>query len=198
MNEGWASFWHYNILKKLKLPDELYLEFIKRHNDVIAPGYGAINPYFIGFKMFEDILRRYGMDKIFEVRSLERDESFLRKYLTEELCEELNLFEYGAKDGNYVVKEVADEKGFKNIRNALCSSCGLGSVPLIRVTEMSKRDKTLALEHVFDGRELNLSYAEATLKYIYELWGNTITLKTTQLGNEIRLVCEEKRISIKR
>ena len=198
MNEGWASFWHYNILKKLELPDELYLEFIKRHNDVIAPGYGAINPYFIGFKMFEDILRRYGMDKIFEVRSLERDESFLRKYLTEELCEELNLFEYGAKDGNYVVKEVADEKGFKNIRNALCSSCGLGSVPLIRVTEMSKRDKTLALEHVFDGRELNLSYAEATLKYIYELWGNTVTLKTTQLGNEIRLVCEEKRISIKR
>ena len=50
MNEGWASFWHYNILKELDLPDELYLEFIKRHNDVIAPGYGSINPYFIGLR----------------------------------------------------------------------------------------------------------------------------------------------------
>ena len=142
MNEGWASFWHYNILKELKLPDSLYLEFIKRHNDVIAPGYGSINPYFIGFKIFEDILKRYGKDKIFEVRAIERDESFLRKYLTKELCTELNLFEYAAKDEKYVISEVADDSGFKNIRNTLASSCGVGTVPLIRVVEMSQKDKT--------------------------------------------------------
>ncbi|MGV8982269.1 SpoVR family protein [Clostridium sp.] len=198
MNEGWASFWHYNILKELKLPDELYLEFIKRHNDVIAPGYGSINPYFIGFKIFEDILKRYGKDKIFEVRAIERDESFLRKYLTEELCAELNLFEYAAKDGTYVISEVADDSGFKNIRNTLASSCGVGTVPLIRVVEMSQKDKTLTLEHVFDGRELNITYAEATLKYIYELWGHNVTLKTTQLGKEVRLECVNKKISVKR
>jgi len=197
MNEGWASFWHYNILKKLDLPDELYLEFIKRHNDVIAPGQGSINPYFVGFKIFEDILKRYGMDKIFEVRAIERDESFLRKYLTEELCEELNLFEYAAKDGNYVVKEVADDNGFKSIRNTLASTCGVGSIPLIRVTEMSPKDKTLILEHVYDGRELNIAYAEATLKYIYELWGHTVTLKTTQIGNEIRIECADDKIIVK-
>jgi len=198
MNEGWASFWHYNILKQLDLPDELYLEFIKRHNDVIAPGYGSINPYFIGFKIFEDILKRYGKEKIFEVRALERDESFLRKYLTEELCLELNLFEYAAKEGNYVISEVADDSGFKNIRNTLASSCGVGTVPLIRVSEMSQKDKTLILEHVFDGRELNIDYAEATLMYIYELWGHTVTLKTTQFGKEIRLVCEDKKVVVKK
>lgn len=198
MNEGWASFWHYNILKQLDLPGGLYLEFIKRHNDVIAPGYGSINPYFIGFKIFEDILKRYGKEKIFEVRALERDESFLRKYLTEELCVELNLFEYAAKDGNYVISEVSDDSGFKNIRNTLASSCGVGTVPLIRVAEMSQKDKTLILEHVFDGRELNTNYAEATLKYIYELWGHTVTLKTTQLGKAITIVCEDKKITIKK
>ena len=198
MNEGWASFWHYNILKQLDLPDELYLEFIKRHNDVIAPGYGSINPYFIGFKIFEDILKRYGKEKIFEVRALERDESFLRKYLTEELCLKLNLFEYAAKEGNYVISEVADDSGFKNIRNTLASSCGVGTVPLIRVSEMSQKDKTLILEHVFDGRELNIDYAEATLMYIYELWGHTVTLKTTQFGKEIRLVCEDKKVVVKK
>lgn len=197
MNEGWASYWHYNIVKKLNLPDGLHLEFIKRHNDVIAPGFGSINPYFIGFKIFEDIVKRYGPDKIFEVRSLERDESFLRKYLTEELCAELNLFEYAAKDGNYVIKEVADDNGFKSIRNTLCSSCGVGSIPLIRVIEMSKNDKTLILEHVFDGRELNSVYAQGTLKYIYELWGHTVSLKTTQLGKEIKLVCDNKQITAK-
>ena len=198
MNEGWASFWHYNIVKELKLPDELHLEFIKRHNDVIAPGHGTINPYFIGFKIFEDILKRYGKEKIFEVRALERDESFLRKYLTEELCVELNLFEYAAEDGDYVVKEVADDSGFKNIRNNLCNSCGVGTIPLIRVTEMSQMDKTLGLEHVFDGRELNVAYAEATLKYVQELWGHKVTLKTTQLGKEVNLVCKDKLITIKK
>lgn len=143
-------------------------------------------------------MKRYGRDKIFEVRAIERDESFLRKYLTEELCSELNLFEYAAKDGNYVISEVADDSGFKNIRNTLASSCGVGTVPLIRVVEMSQKDKTLNLEHVFDGRELNITYAEATLKYIYELWGHTVTLKTTQLGKEVRLECENKKISVKR
>jgi len=197
MNEGWASFWHYNILKKLDLPAELYLEFIKRHNDVIAPGYGSINPYFIGFKIFEDILKRYGMNKIFEVREIERDESFLRKYLTQELCEELNLFEYAANDGNYVVKEVADDNGFKSIRDTFASSCGAGTIPLIRVEEMSLKDKNLILEHVFDGRELNTAYAEATLKYIYELWGHTVTLKTTQLGCKIRIICDDNKVTMK-
>jgi stage V sporulation protein R len=55
------------------------------------------------------------------------------------------------------VKEVADDNGFKSIRNTLASYCGVGSIPLIRVAEMSQKDKTLILEHVFDGRELKLN-----------------------------------------
>ena len=137
------------------------------------------------------------MDKIFEVRAIERDESFLRKYLTQELCEELNLFEYAANDGNYVVKEVSDDNGFKSIRNTLASSCGASRIPFIRVAEMTQKDKTLILEHIYDGRELNASYAEATLKYIYELWGHTVTLKTTQGGSKIRIVCDNNKTVVK-
>lgn len=192
MNEGWASFWHYNILKRLKLPDELYLEFIKRHNDVIAPGFGSINPYFIGFKMFEAIEEKFGRSKIFEVRKLERDESFIRRYLTKDLCHELNLFEYVKDRDSYVIKEVSDENGWLEIRNTLCNSCGMGMVPFIRVAEMSNKDKSLILEHIYDGRELNIDYAEATIKYIYELWGHTVILNTNENDSELSLVCEEK------
>lgn len=192
MNEGWASYWHYNILKKLELPDELFFEFIKRHNDVIAPGLGSINPYFIGFKMFEDIERKFGRSKMFEVRKLERDESFIRRYLTKELCYELNLFEYAKDRDDYVIKEVSDEKGWIEIRNTLCNSCGMGMVPFIRVVEMSRKDKSLLLEHVYDGRELNMNYAEATIKHIYELWGHTVILNTSENDSEFSLICEEK------
>ncbi len=193
MNEGWASFWHYNILKELELPESLHLEFLKRHNDVIAPLGTGLNPYYLGFKIFEDIEKRYGIDKIFQVRLLERDESFLRRYLTEDLCRELNLFQYAKIRSDYVITEVSDKAGWQKIRNVLCDSCGMGMVPAIRVIDMSKKDKTLRLEHVFDGRELHMNYAEATLKYVRELWDYKVTLKTNIGGNEVTIICDENK-----
>jgi len=73
MNEGWASFWHYNILNKLNLEQGLHFEFLKRHNQVIRPVLGQLNPYYIGFRIFEDLKKRYEDDpkKIFEVREVE-------------------------------------------------------------------------------------------------------------------------------
>lgn len=193
MNEGWASFWHYNILKKLNLDDGLYLEFIKRHNDVIAPNPYSLNPYYIGFKVLQDIDKRYGREKLFEVRELERDNSFLRKYLTQELCEELGLFKYGKKGLDIVVDEVSDENGWKKIRDTIATECGVGSIPYIRVKEMDRKDFSLNLEHVFDGRELEASYTKRTLKHIYELWKRKVTLTTKNKdGSEVVYICEEK------
>lgn len=193
MNEGWASYWHYNILKKLNLDPSLHLEFIKRHNDVIAPRLGNINPYYVGFKMYEDLVERYGIEKIFEVRALERDESFIRRYLTKELCSEMNLFEYALRGDDYVIDEVSDEEGWKIIRNDLSSSCGMGRVPHIRVVDVSKTDRELTLEHVSDGRDLELKYAEETLKYVFDLWGHKVTLKTMINNKKTLLICNENR-----
>lgn len=193
MNEGWASYWHYTLLHRLHLPDGLHLEFIKRHNDVIAPLRGRLNPYFLGFKMFEDIEKRYGREKIFEVRKLERDESFLRRYLTKELCEELHLYRYIKKDRDYVIDDIPDDQGWKNIRDTLCGTSGMGMIPAIRVVEVSKKDKSLHLEHVFDGRELNLDYAEATLKHVVDIWGYQVVLRTNLNGKIINLICDENK-----
>ncbi|MGL5380651.1 SpoVR family protein [Clostridium sp.] len=194
MNEGWASYWHYTILKELNLPEGLHFEFIKRHNDVIAPMIGGLNPYYVGFKVFEDIERRYGREKMFEVRLLERDNSFLRKYLTRELCEELNLFQYAKRSFEFVVDEVSDEIGWETIRDSLASGCGVGSIPYIRVVNLNKRDYSLTLEHFFDGRELEVSYAKETLKYVQDLWGHKVILQTkTKDGRDIEIICDEDR-----
>ncbi|WP_291653310.1 SpoVR family protein [Clostridium sp.] len=194
MNEGWASFWHYNILKELDLDEGLHFEFLKRHNDVVAPIVGGLNPYYIGFKVFQDIEKRFGREKIFEVRKTERDSSFLRRYLTRELCEELNLFQYAKKSFEYVVEEVPDEIGWREIRDYLADTCGVASIPYIRVTNLNRRDLTLTLEHFFDGRELEMSYAKETLKYVQDLWGRKVTLVTkTKEGKQIEIVCNEDR-----
>lgn len=198
MNEGWASYWHYNILKSLDLPEGLHFEFLKRHNDVVAPMLGGLNPYYVGFKMFEDIEKRYGRDKIFEVRSMERDASFIRRYLTQELCEELNLFQYGKKSFDYVIEEVSDEDGWKEIRDNLAFTAGLGSIPYIRVIDLNTRDLTLTLEHVYDGRELEATYAKETLKYVQQLWGYKVRLLTKNKDNkEFYINCDvDKKITV--
>ncbi|MCF0147165.1 MAG: SpoVR family protein [Clostridium sp.] len=194
MNEGWASFWHYNILKSLDLDEGLHFEFLKRHNDVVAPILGGLNPYYIGFNIFQDIERRYGREKLFEVRKNERDSSFIRRYLTKELCKELNLFQYAKKSFDYMVKEVPDEEGWREIRNYLADTCGVASIPYIRVINFNKRDLSLTLEHNFDGRELELTYAKETLKYIQDLWGHKVILLTKSKDEKsLEIVCNEDR-----
>ncbi|MDQ2085494.1 SpoVR family protein [Herbivorax sp. ANBcel31] len=195
MNEGWASYWHYNILKKLNLSQELHLEFLKRHNQVIKPHLGQINPYYMGFKIIENIKSKYADNpkKIFEVREVERDQSFIRRYLTKELCEEMNLFEYMKLGKNYVVTEVADQEGWKTIRDAIASNTGLAGVPVIKVLEWVQKDNMLILEHQYDGRELELSFAYETLKHISDLWEGKVML-VTKLDNRRKFItCDEQK-----
>lgn len=197
MNEGWASLWHYKILKSIDLPQSLYIEFLNHHNQVIAPVKGGINPYYLGFKIYAEIEKKYGIEKAFEVRLLDRDQTFLRRYLTYPLACELNLFEYVRQGDDIVVTEVSDEKGWENIRNSLSNSAGMGGIPYIKVVELSCRDKSLVLEHVYDGRELELSYAQETLKYIVDIWKRKVVLRTVIGGKKKEIVCDEdKRVSI--
>lgn len=198
MNEGWASYTHYNILKELDLPQELHLEFLKRHNDVIAPAIGGLNPYYVGFKIFEDLDKKYGRDKIFEVREIERDSSFLRRYLTKDLCEELNLFQYNHRTFDTIIEEISDDDGWKKIRDTLSYTAGMGNIPYVRVIDLNKKDYTLTLENIFDGRALELSYAKETLRYVQELWGHSVKLITKGTDNqEIILTCDQdKKVTI--
>lgn len=195
MNEGWASFWHYTILKSLDLPQQLHFEFLKRHNQVIKPIEGRINPYYVGFKILENLVEKNGGDykKIFEVREVERDHSFLKRYLTQELCTEMNLFEYVKNGNDYIISEVSDDEGWKKVRDSLALSAGIGGIPLINVIEWVKKDNTLILEHSYDGRELELGYAYETLKHIVDLWDGKVMLITFLDGKRKILTCDEQK-----
>lgn len=197
MNEGWACYWHYKILNKLELPQGLHLEFLNRHNQVIKPFLGRINPYYMGFRLFEDIEKRYGREKLFEIRKMERDASFILKYLTLEMCQEMNLFQFGKKYNEYVIEEISDENGWKKIRGEIVASVGIGSIPSIKVEDIVLRDHTLLLSHEYDGRELELNYAIETIKYISTLWGGKVILKTVFDNEEKIIICDEdKKVTV--
>lgn len=199
MNEGWASFWHYNILKHLELPQGMHMEFLKRHNQVIRPLEGRLNPYYIGFKIFESLAgeNNRNLKKIFEAREVERDQSFIRRYLTQELCNEINLFEYVKSGNQYIVSEVSDDEGWKQVRDTLVMSLGMGGIPAISVIELVEKDNTIVLEHQYDGRELEMNYAYETIKHVVDIWDGKVVLQTFLEGKHKTIICDEqKKITI--
>jgi stage V sporulation protein R len=191
MNEGWASFWHYRILNHLELPQAMHIEFMKRHNQVVSAHEGSLNPYHLGFEMWSK-LDHESEDKqrIFTIREQERDASFLRRYLDEKLCQELNLFQYQKQGSNYVVSEVSDEPGWEKIRDTLITNVGMNGIPVIKVLDISSGN-IMDMAHEQDGRELLLEYAQQTLKYIARLWGHKVRLHTKINGIYRKLEYED-------
>ena len=131
MNEGWASYWHQRILREMDLTSDEAIEFAKLNAGVVQPSKTSINPYYLGIKIFEDIEERYnnpteemkrrgvkpgsGRDKMFEVREIEWDVSFLRNYLNKDLVmrEDMYLFQRQGKEYKVIDKE------WENVRDQL-------------------------------------------------------------------------------
>jgi len=215
MNEGWASWVHREIMNAIELPQELHLEFLVRHNQVVRPTPGGINPYHLGLKLWTDLKRRYdeptrdeirengqpnkdGMAKLLEVRETDRDQSFLRRFLTEELMREMDLFEYEPKGDDLVISKVADEEGWRGVKEQLIRGVGMGSIPVIRIEDADFGHKrTLYLVHDHDGRDLQLENAEKTLAYVYRLWGREAVIETTLSGKRTLLTFNDRGFSAK-
>jgi stage V sporulation protein R len=184
MNEGWASYWHYTLMHELDLPAEWHLPFIKTHNQVIRPHIGGLNPYHVGFTVFQDIFEKYGAEEAFIARETSHDVSFLRQYLTFDLCEDLGLFSYSEKrkDG-FTIDEIHDDDGWKKVKSSLLTNVGTNGIPVIYVEEI-EGDGTLILRHEHDGRDLDLDHAERVIEHAKVLWNNHVKL-FTELEDEL-------------
>jgi stage V sporulation protein R len=193
INEGWASFWHSRIMRELDLPTEDHLEFAELHAGVVSPHKGQLNPYYLGYKILEDIEKRWdhptreeqerlgripgqGRAKLFEVREQENDISLLRNYLTEDLCEELDLFVYELVDEE---EWTITEKRWERVRNQLVANMTNFGFPYIEVTDGDyDGNRELYLTHRYEGAELDLKYARKVLEHVQQLWGRPVHLET--------------------
>ncbi|GAF65753.1 hypothetical protein BTS2_2652 [Bacillus sp. TS-2] len=193
MNEGWASFWHSRILREMNLTSDETIEFAKLNAGVVQPSKTSINPYYLGLKIFEDIEERYnnptkkmmeeqgvtkgsGREKMFEVREIESDMSFIRNYLTKDLVarEDMYLFQKQGSDYKVIDKE------WGHVRDQLANSRINGGFPYLVVVDGDfLKSGELYIKHEFEDRELDITYLEKVLPYIYQLWGRPVHLETT-------------------
>ncbi|MDX2032539.1 MAG: SpoVR family protein [Blastocatellia bacterium] len=193
INEGWASLIHSRIMRELDLPDNEHMEFAELHAGVVSPHRNQLNPYYLGYTILEDIERRWnnptpeerekfgrepggGWAKLLEVREIENDISLLRNYLTEELCEKLDLFVYElVEDEEWTVTE----KRWMRVRDQLVSNMTNFGFPYIEVVEGDyNRNRELYLRHQYEGAELDRKYAYKVLEHVFRLWGRPVHLET--------------------
>lgn len=191
MNEGWASYWHQRILREMDLTSDEALEYAKLNAGVVQPSKTSINPYYLGIKIFEDIEERYnnpteamkrdgvvpgsGREKMFEVREVESDISFLRNYLNKDLVmrEDMYLFQKQGKDYKIV------DKAWEGVRDQLVNMRVNGGFPYITVNDGDYlRAGELYLKHWFEGIELDLKYLEKVMPYIFQIWGRPVHMES--------------------
>ena len=179
MNEGWACTIHQKIINELNLPDSLYLPFVKLHNQVIRPHLGQLNPYHLGYTLFQKIIEEKGFEEAMTIREVHNDITFLRFYTDEDFMREHNYFSYSfdKKQQASTVDDISDQEGWESVRDAMITNVGLNRVPVVFVDEIEK-DNTLAIVHEHDGRDLEMNYARKVFENIKILWGDEVKLIT--------------------
>lgn len=211
INEGWATYWHLRIMRELDLTEEETLEFAKMNAGVIQTSRMRLNPYYLGLKIFEDIEKRWdsptdeekkkylrpggqGREKIFEVREVDNDVSFLRNYLTKELIEELDLYTYKKIGHEWKVVD----KNWEAVRDTLVLNLTNSGFPYIVVEDGDfNRRGELFLKHMFEGVELDVYYLEKTLPHVFTLWGRPVHLETVIDNKKILFSHNGEKISKK-
>lgn len=198
MNEGWASYWHARILREMDLTSDEAIEFAKLNASVVQPSKTQLNPYYLGLKIFEDIEERYdnpteemrrhgiepgtGREKMFEVREIESDQSFIRNYLTRELVRREDLYLFQKQGQKYKITD----KDHEAVRDQLVTMRVNGGFPYLTVQDGDYvKGGELYLKHHFEDVELDVSYLERTLPYIYQLWGRNVHMETKVEGRDV-------------
>ncbi|MFO1377041.1 MAG: SpoVR family protein [Steroidobacteraceae bacterium] len=193
MNEGWASYWHARLLREADfLPQDAYVDAIKCHSDVVRPLASdetvalGINPYHVGFSLWEHIIDKGGVDAARGILREDDDFSFIRNHLTPELAEELQLFRY-RRDERGSVKVV--ERDIGALHDAILVPKYNFGAPAVAAMSV-KVDGTLELvhDHAVDGRGLDAERGTRVLEYLQRVWRRPVKLHTVDGdGRELEL-----------
>jgi stage V sporulation protein R len=204
MNEGWASYWHSTIMTRQGLEAADIINYCDHHSGTLASSPDRLNPYKLGIELFRDIEDRWnrgrhgkdfydcddlavkaqwntrageGRDKIFEVRKIHNDLTFIDEFLTLEFCREHKLFSFGYNPSNDAYE--IESREFPKIKQQLLFNLTNIGRPLISVRDGNYRNRgELFLEHQFGGVELKTTYALDTLANLQRLWRRPVHIET--------------------
>jgi stage V sporulation protein R len=208
MNEGWASYWHSTIMTTKALNPSELVDYADHHSGTMATSGRRLNPYKLGIELLRDVEERWntgrfgpeydecddleakrkwdkqlglGRQKIFEVRRIHNDITFIDTFLTPEFCARHKMFSYAFAEqtANYVI----ESREFELIKQRLLFSLTNFGKPWIYVVNGNFRNRgELHLKHEFNGIELKLNHARDVLVNVHSMWARPVHLETVVDG----------------
>lgn len=210
MNEGWASYWHSKIMTEKALKASEIIDFCDHHAGTLVTQPGRLNPYKVGIELFRDIEDRWnrgaygkeyedcdniqlkaswdkklgkGREKIFEVRKVCNDVTFIDQYLTPEFVDRFKMYHYAfnRRTNQY---EIVD-RDFKKIKEKLLFQLTNRGQPFIYVTDGNYQNKgELLLWHKHMGMDLDGKWTRETMRAVCALWRRPVHLETENEGQK--------------
>ena len=221
MNEGWATYWHSKILTEKALKASEVIDYADACAGVLATAPGRLNPYKLGVELLRNIEDRWnkgqygkewdecdsmeqkrnwdrrtglGRQKIFEVRKLYNDITFLDEFFTLEFCIEQKFYTFGFQErsGNWEIMS----REFKKVKDQLLKMLTNRGQPAILVEDGNFENRSeLLLRHVHEGTDLDGGQARDTLRNAAKVWTRPVSLLTKVEGKGKLLRCEDGNIS---
>jgi stage V sporulation protein R len=170
----------------------------------MATSKGQINPYKLGVELLRHIEERWdkgqfgreweecddldakknwdlrlglGRQKIFEVRRLYTDVTFLDEFLTPEFAIEQKLFTYSYSNRNDRFE--IESREFKKVKDKLLFQLTNSGNPVIFVHDANFENRgELLLKHEHAGLDLRVDYAKEALKAINRMWRRPVAIAT--------------------
>jgi stage V sporulation protein R len=204
MNEGWASYWHSTIMSQKALKPSEVIDYADHHSGTMATYGGRVNPYKLGIELLRHIEHRWdtgkfgkeyddcddlekrrkwdkqlglGRQKIFEVRRVHNDITFIETYLTPDFCRDHKMFSFAFDD--QAEQYVIESREFEQIKQRLLFSLTNFGKPWIYVVNGNYKNRgELLLHHRHLGVDLKQDQAADTLANIQFVWGRPVHVET--------------------
>lgn len=198
------SYWHSRIMTEKAATDAEIIDFANSHAGVVASSREKLNPYKLGIELFRDIQERWdkgqfgkeyddcdnlyerlhwdkqlglGMEKIFQVRKIYNDVTFIDEFMTEDFCRRHQMFgyDYNRSTGRY---EIATRE-FKQIKEKLLFQLTNFGQPFIRVIDANFDNRSeLLLGHRHEGVDLKVEYTRHVLENLFAVWKRPVNINT--------------------
>ncbi|HEX2838741.1 MAG TPA: SpoVR family protein [Phycisphaerales bacterium] len=224
MNEGWATYWHSKLMTQHFLEDCEIVHYADQHSGVVHMAPGGFNPYKIGVELLKDIERRWnagqhgsaweslegigakkghddqsgrGREKLFEVRRIYNDVSFIDEFLTEDFVEKHRMYQHKRDPQTGEIKVVS--RDFSRVKQTLLHHLTNAGQPFIYVVDANYMNRgELVLAHKFTGVEVEAAKATEVLRALRHIWGRPVHLLTRINDDQHLLTCEDEGGKIKK
>jgi len=208
INEGWASFWHSKIMTERALKTSEIIDYADHNAGVLSAAPGQWNPYKVGITLLRHVEERWnkgrfgrewdecddmterrnwdrrlglGREKIFEVRKVHNDVTFIDEFFTEEFCREEKFFSFAYNERSE--RNEIDSVEFKKVKEKILSQLTNFGDPFISVIDANHENRgDLLLQHRHEGTDLDDAYGYDTLAALQRVWRRPVHLATLVEG----------------